>query len=89
MMTFLEKGRCCPGQEVIMLDTYFKAPFTLKRLRSGPSGPFIDGFAGSLKTAGYSWWTARSRSEREVGGHQRYYPPEGTERAFSPSRRTH
>lgn len=52
-----------------MLDFYFEAPFTLKRLRSGPSGPFIDGFAGSLKTAGYSWWTARVflRSAAHIG----------------------
>ena len=59
MVTFLDQGRCCPGQEVIMLEFFFEARFTLNRLRSGPSGPFIDCFAGTLKTAGYSWWTAR------------------------------
>jgi len=42
-----------------MLEFFFEARFTLNRLRSGPSGPFMDSFANRLKTAGYSWWTAR------------------------------
>jgi hypothetical protein len=42
-----------------MLELYFEAPFTLNRLRSGPSEPFIDSFASSLKASGYSWWAAR------------------------------
>lgn len=42
-----------------MLETFFEAPFTLKRLRLGPSGRFIDGFAQYLKGKGYSWWTSR------------------------------
>ena len=42
-----------------MLEFFFEARFTLNRLRSGPSGPFIDCFASTLKTAGYSRWTAR------------------------------
>ena len=52
-----------------MLEFYFEAPFTLNRLRSGPSGPFIDSFAGSLKAAEYSWWTAREflRSAAHIG----------------------
>lgn len=37
-----------------MLETYFSAPKTLRRLRSGPSGPYIDGFADALEKAGYS-----------------------------------
>lgn len=37
-----------------MLETYFVAPKTLRRLRSGLSGPYMDGFAGSLEQAGYS-----------------------------------
>jgi hypothetical protein len=37
-----------------MLDTYLVAPNTLKRLRSGPSGVFIDDFADGLKRDGYS-----------------------------------
>ncbi|MGA3093245.1 MAG: tyrosine-type recombinase/integrase [Terriglobales bacterium] len=37
-----------------MLETYFSAPKTLRRLRSGPSGPYIDGFADALENAGYS-----------------------------------
>lgn len=42
-----------------MLEIYFETPYTLKRLRSGPSGIYIDGFAQSLAEDGYSWWTAR------------------------------
>lgn len=42
-----------------MLETYFEAPATLKRLRSGPTGPFIDGFAAALQEASYTRWTAR------------------------------
>lgn len=41
-----------------MLDNFFSAPKTLCRLRSGPSGPFIDGFAAELTRAGYSDLTA-------------------------------
>ena len=37
-----------------MLETYFSAPKTLERLRSGPSSAYIDGFAGWLEEAGYS-----------------------------------
>lgn len=37
-----------------MLETYFVAPKTLKRLRTGPSEPYIDGFADMLKKRGYS-----------------------------------
>jgi site-specific recombinase XerD len=37
-----------------MLETYFSAPKTLRRLRAGPSGPFIDAFAASLQADGYS-----------------------------------
>jgi site-specific recombinase XerD len=37
-----------------MLTIYYKSPFTLKRLRSGPSGPYFDGFAHKLHLAGYS-----------------------------------
>ena len=41
-----------------MLETYFVAPKTLKRLRSGPSEPYIDGFAEMLTEKGYSHTTA-------------------------------
>jgi site-specific recombinase XerD len=41
-----------------MLETYFGAPKTLRRLRAGPSGPYIDGFAASLERNGYSHSTA-------------------------------
>jgi integrase len=42
-----------------MLGKYFEAPFVLERLRSGPSGPFLDGFARVLHESGYSWWGGR------------------------------
>jgi integrase len=37
-----------------MLGRYVTAPKTLKRLRSGPSGPYMDGFAAALDRDGYS-----------------------------------
>lgn len=37
-----------------MLEKYFSAPKTLRRLHTGPSGPYIDGFAGALESAAYS-----------------------------------
>jgi hypothetical protein len=37
-----------------MLEKYFSAPKTLERLRGGPSGPHIDGFATRLEQDGYS-----------------------------------
>lgn len=43
-----------------MLDKYFESPFTLKQLRSGPSGAWIDSFAGFLHDGSYSWWTSRA-----------------------------
>jgi integrase len=42
-----------------MLESYFETPFVVDRLRSGPSGPYVDGFAQRLERQGYSWWTAR------------------------------
>lgn len=41
-----------------MLERYFSAPKTLRRLRAGLSGPYIDGFAGWLAAQGYSQPTA-------------------------------
>ncbi len=41
-----------------MLDEFFCAPKTLRRLRAGLSGPYIDGFAAELSRAGYSGSTA-------------------------------
>ena len=41
-----------------MLENFFCAPKTLRRLRTGPSGPYIDGFADELTRAGYSGATA-------------------------------
>ena len=37
-----------------MLNTYLVAPKTLKRLRSGPSAAYMDGFADALERDGYS-----------------------------------
>jgi site-specific recombinase XerD len=37
-----------------MLETYFSAPKTLRRLRSGISGPYIDAFAADLERDGYA-----------------------------------
>ncbi len=41
-----------------MLETYFVAPKTLRRLRSGPSRPYIDGFAECLQHEQYTHATA-------------------------------
>ncbi len=41
-----------------MLETYFSASKMLAHLRSGPSGPYLDGFAASLERQGYSAGTA-------------------------------
>ena len=41
-----------------MLETYFSVTKMLGRLRSGPSGPYLDGFAAALKRQGYSPATA-------------------------------
>ena len=37
-----------------MLEKYFSAPKTLRRLRGGISGPHIDGFADNLERDGYA-----------------------------------
>jgi site-specific recombinase XerD len=37
-----------------MLENYFSAPKTLRRLRVGPTGPYVDGFAGALERDGYA-----------------------------------
>lgn len=49
-----------------MLTTYFKHPFTLQKLRSGPAGLYLDDYASHLTEQGYSWTTAR-RHLRAVG----------------------
>jgi site-specific recombinase XerD len=41
-----------------MLETYFSASKMLGHLRSGPSGPYLDGFAAELGRQGYSPATA-------------------------------
>jgi hypothetical protein len=35
-----------------MLETYFSAAKMLEHLRSGPSGPYLDGFAEALERQG-------------------------------------
>ncbi|MGK4277569.1 hypothetical protein, partial [Escherichia coli] len=37
-----------------MIERYFSAPKTLQRLRTGLSGPHIDGFADALAQHGYA-----------------------------------
>jgi site-specific recombinase XerD len=41
-----------------MLETYFSASKMLGHLRSGPSGPYLDGFAAALERQGYRPATA-------------------------------
>ncbi len=41
-----------------MIEEYLSAPKTLRRLRAGLSGPYIDGFAKSLAEKGYAHATA-------------------------------
>lgn len=41
-----------------MLETYFPTAKMLGHLRSGPSGPYLDGFAAALERQGYSPATA-------------------------------
>ncbi|MET4608720.1 hypothetical protein ABIB90_008228 [Bradyrhizobium sp. JR4.1] len=41
-----------------MLETYFSAAKMLGHLRSGPSGPYLDGFAAALEQQGYGPATA-------------------------------
>ena len=41
-------------QEDAMIDRYFSAPKTLRRLRGGLSGAYIDGFADALTRDGYA-----------------------------------
>jgi site-specific recombinase XerD len=43
-----------------MLERCFKKPATLYRLRGGPAGPFLDGFAESMCAGGYSSGTSGS-----------------------------
>ena len=37
-----------------MLERFFTARMTLRRLRFGPSGPYIDGYAAVLERDGYA-----------------------------------
>src|SRR5712691_11092999 len=43
-----------PQQGEPMLESYFSAPKTLRRLRGGISGPHIDAFADDLEREGYA-----------------------------------
>jgi len=42
-----------------MLENYFKTAHSLARLRSCPTGPFLDGFANALCKSGYAHSTIR------------------------------
>lgn len=42
-----------------MLETYFESQLTLERLRCGPAGPHLDGFANWLDHKGYRCQTGR------------------------------
>ncbi|MCP4318729.1 MAG: tyrosine-type recombinase/integrase, partial [Hyphomicrobiales bacterium] len=42
-----------------MLENYFEATFTIQRLRTGLSGPYIDGFAEMLEKERYSFGIGR------------------------------
>ena len=57
-----------------MLEEYFSAPKTLRRLRTGPSAPYIDGFAVTLQENGYSMASAvRYLHETVALGLARYF----------------
>ena len=52
-----------PGRwpkEDTVLERCFKNPFTIRRLRGGPAGPFLDGFVEALLAQGYTPETSRS-----------------------------
>ena len=42
-----------------MVNRFYSAPWTLRRLRSGPLGPFMDTLAALLSERGYPWQTGR------------------------------
>lgn len=44
-----------------MIEWFFRAPWTVRRLRSGPLGPYLDGFARMLVDQCYAVGTGRSR----------------------------
>ena len=55
------RGACLPRsnpKENALIEKYFSAPKTLRRLRAGLSGPHIDEFAEALEHRGYSHATA-------------------------------
>ena len=49
-----------------MISTYFKAPWTLERMRSGCVGPYIDDFADALAGAGHTPHTIRGHIRAAV-----------------------
>jgi site-specific recombinase XerD len=71
-----------------MLETYFSASKVRAHLRSGPSGPYLDGFAAALERQGYSADTAvrylRAAAHLgHVAARQRAMPNEFDLAAFS------
>ena len=49
-----------------MLEMYFSAAKMLGHLRSGPSGPYLDGFAAALEEQGYGPETRYAICERRL-----------------------
>lgn len=70
-----------------MLETYFSASKMLGHLQSGPSGPYLDGFAAALEQRGYSAETAvrylRAAHLGHVAARQGAMPGEINLAAFS------
>jgi hypothetical protein len=70
-----------------MLETYFSASKMRAHLRSGPSGPYLDGFAAGLERQGYSADTAvrylRAAHLGHVVARRRAMPSEIDLAAFS------
>src|ERR1043166_7624307 len=52
--TLMQPFKAIAQQGEPMLETYFSAPKTLRRLRGGISGPHIDAFADDLEREGYA-----------------------------------
>jgi hypothetical protein len=61
-LTIKTRGSCYVDAAIVgqyssgelMLEKYFSAPKTLRRLRGGISGPFVDAFADDLNRDGYA-----------------------------------
>ena len=63
-----------------MLERYFTARMTLRRLRFGPSGPYIEGFAAVLERNGY----ARGDPTEKLEAIEAVVPPHLRKGSFRP-----